>query len=94
MTIGDGQPIQKVVIDIGDKEQSAGLTFVALSRAKDIGCLAFEPTPSLKRVQTISTLTQLQNRKAHDLELITLAEKVALENLHLVENDPAFSIPP
>ena len=68
MTIGDGQPIQKVVIDIGDKEQSAGLTFVALSRAKDIGCLAFEPTPSLKRLQTISTLTQLQNRKRHDRE--------------------------
>ena len=93
MTIGDGQPIQKVVIDIGDKEQSAGLTFVALSRAKDLGCLALDPMPSLKRLQTIGTLKQLKDRKKHDQDLIALAAHVAQENWHLVENDPIFSVP-
>ena len=93
ITIGDGQPIKKVVIDIGDREQSAGLTFVALSRAKDIGCLAFEPMPSLQRLQTISTLKQLKFRKKHDQDLIVVAMEVAQNNLHLVVNDPMFSIP-
>ena len=33
--------MEKVVVELGDKDFSAGLTFVAISQVKKLKCLAF-----------------------------------------------------
>jgi ATP-dependent DNA helicase PIF1 len=44
LTIGPGHNIQKVVIDVGATEHWApGLLYVAVSRANNLGCIAFDP---------------------------------------------------
>ena len=43
MGLGSGHPIQRVVVDIGKRGSAAVLTFVALSRAKDMQCMALDP---------------------------------------------------
>ena len=40
-----GQTLDKIILDIGDKEYASGLTYTALSRAKKLENIAFDPLP-------------------------------------------------
>ena len=73
LTVGEGCPIERVVIDIGNRENSSGLTFVALSRAKKMACMALDPFPNFDRLQSIANNHQLKARISHDNELVALS---------------------
>ena len=45
-----GMTLARAVIDLGEKEFSSGLTFVAVSRVKSLRGLAFRPGFSLQRI--------------------------------------------
>ena len=90
MTIGADQPIKRAVIDIGGREFNAGLTFVALSRAKTLSGIAFQPGPPFNRLSRISKCSGLRPRLEHDAELSGLAEETLRDWEHLL-NDPMFS---
>jgi len=51
--------LDKVVIDIGKKEFSTGLTFVACSRVRRITDLLFAPPFSFQRLVNLSKSTRL-----------------------------------
>ena len=68
-TIGEGRPITKAVVNLGNREGSAGLSFVALSQVKVLPNLALHPCPSFDRLDRLKSLTQLHKRKLHDTYL-------------------------
>ena len=43
MTVGPGHAWQRLMLELGNRELSTGLAFVALSRAMNLGCIAFPP---------------------------------------------------
>ena len=43
MTVGPGHVWKRLIVDLGNRELSPGLTFVALSRACELGCVLFGP---------------------------------------------------
>ena len=63
MTIhkSQGQTLDKAVIDLGDKERTPGLTFVALSRLRQISDILIQPM-TYQRLRSISNSKHLQNR--------------------------------
>jgi ATP-dependent DNA helicase PIF1 len=48
-----GQTLDKVIINLGKKEFATGLTYTALSRVRCLADLAFDPMPSLERIEKI-----------------------------------------
>ena len=64
-----GMTLPKVVVDIGKKEQSAGSTFVAISRVKRIQDLAFSTTYPLSRLQSIKNGSRMVERLAEEARL-------------------------
>ena len=77
------QPLRSVIAN-------AGLTFVALSRAKTLSGIAFQPRPPFNRLSRISKCSGLRPRLEHDAELSGLAEDTLRDWEHLL-NDPMFS---
>jgi hypothetical protein len=79
LAIGLGSPTaSKVLIDIGPKEMCAGLTFVALSRAKRIEDIAFShPMFSWKRMSRFAEGKHLQTRKDFEARLDRAGERTA-----------------
>jgi ATP-dependent exoDNAse (exonuclease V) alpha subunit len=69
-----GQTISKTVIKLGDKEQSLGLTFVALSRVKKFTDFLIEPF-SLQRLQKLSQSKLLKPRLEEDKRLKLIFQK-------------------
>ena len=66
-----GLTLDKVVIDIGKKEFSAGLTFVACSRVRRLKDLLFDPPFPFQRV---ANLANSQRRLLEDVRLLLLDE--------------------
>ena len=89
-TITADQPIKHAVIDIGKREFNAGLTFVALSRAKTLYGIALDPMPPCNRLQRISQGVQLQHILAHHADLTRLGAYTYTQWGHLLVNDPMF----
>ncbi len=58
---GQGQTLEKAVIDIGKAELAGGCTFVAVSRLKPLNDGLFQPM-SFQRLQAISTGKRLGER--------------------------------
>ena len=56
-----GQPIPRYRVNLGKKEFSAGLTFVALSRAMNMGCFVFDPAPNFERMQAVGNANQTES---------------------------------
>ncbi len=84
MTIGPGEPIPRYRVSLGKSEISAGLTFVALSRAKNMSCFVFDPAPDYARLQAIANATQLPNRLV-ELERIEALSAATMQRYqHLV----------
>ena len=64
-----GLTLDKAVIDIGKKEFSAGLTFVACSRVHQLTDLLFVPPFSFQRVANLSKSVRLKDRLQEDFRL-------------------------
>ena len=60
-----GQTLGKVIVHLGDKEQSAGLSFVALSRTRRFEDLLVHPI-SLDRLKAVNARVTDARRKAEE----------------------------
>ena len=65
-----GLALDKVVIDVGKKEFSAGLTFVACSRVRRLKDLLFDPPFPFQRVANLANSQHLQQRLLEDTKLL------------------------
>ncbi len=57
-----GMTLDKVVIDVGKKEFSAGLTFVACSRVRHVKDLLFNPPFAFQRVVHLASSRRHKER--------------------------------
>eukprot|EP00899_Mesostigma_viride_P028654 jgi/Mesvir1/8974/Mv25463-RA.1 len=89
MTIGPGNPIQRAVVNIGSEEFAAGLTFVALSRAKNPECFAWDPAPDFARLQRIAKGKNLKARKHEEQRLRNMAADTKVRYRHLLRQELA-----
>ena len=69
-----GLTLNKVVIDIGSKEFSTGLTFVACSRVRHLTDLIFEPPFDYNRLTSLSKSHRLHERQLEDQRLHSLSQ--------------------
>ena len=74
MSIGPGQVWKRVLLDLGNRELSSGLTFVALSRAMTLDCILFAagkfPTRQRLAMCKSDTLSSRQETDSH-LEILS-----------------------
>ena len=66
-----GLTLEKAVIDLGSKEFTAGLSFVAVSRVRSIEDLLFKPF-NFERLQRIKDCKRLGERKDEEERLVSL----------------------
>ena len=78
-----GLNLDKVVIDVGKREFSTGLTFVACSHVRQLQDLLFSPPFPFQRLASLANSCQLNERKEEDKRL---------RSLHAVQH-PAHSLP-
>lgn len=69
-----GLTLHKSWIDIGKSEATLGLTYVAISRVRDLSSLILEPM-TFDRLGNIKKSNNLKYRKAEELRLQKIAEK-------------------
>ena len=67
-----GLTLDKVVIDIGKKEFSAGLTFVACLRVRCLSDIMFDPPFACQSVSSLSKRMRLTERKVEDARLCSM----------------------
>jgi hypothetical protein len=79
-----GQTLSKAVIDLGKKETSLGLTFVALSRLKNYKDLLLYPF-TLERLQKISNSKSLQPRLNEEKRTKKIIENTLEKYLNLLD---------
>ena len=66
-----GLTLPKAIIDFGEREYAAGLSFVAVSRVRALNDLLFRPF-SFERLQRIKNSKRLQDRKDEEKRLTSL----------------------
>ena len=88
-----GLTLDKTVVDIGKKEFSSGLTFVACSRVRHLSDLLFDPPFPFQRVANLAKSKRLQERLLEDARLLLL-EKTTLPPTSPLSNSPACSHAP
>ena len=64
-----GQTMDKIILNLGNREFATGLTYTALSRAKELKNIAFEPFPELDRIANLSKSAMFQNRRNEENRL-------------------------
>ena len=69
-----GLTLDKVVIDVGKKEFSSGLTFVACSRVRKLSDILFMPPFTLQRLTNMAKSKRLSERKEEDKRLLSLQQ--------------------
>ena len=69
-----GLTLDKVVINVGKKEFSSGLTFVACSRVRHLTDLLFDPPFPFQRIANLSKSQRLKERLDEDSRLQQLQE--------------------
>ena len=67
-----GLTLERVVIDIGKKEFSTGLTFEACSRVRHITDLLFVPPFAFQRLSNLSKSSRLSDRQKEDARFLQL----------------------
>ena len=67
-----GLTLDKVVIDVGKREFSIGLTFVACSRVRQLQDLLFTPPFPYQRLSSLSNSIRLKQRQEEDRRLHSL----------------------
>ena len=70
----------KIIIDLGPKEFAPGLAYTAISRAKKLDDIAFDPVPELGRITSLQNGASVAQRKAEDKRL-GIMETTTLNNL-------------
>ena len=65
-----GLTLNNVVVDIGKREFSSGLTFVACSRVRQLKDLLFHPAVSFQRLASLANSQRIAQRKAEDQRLM------------------------
>ena len=78
---GQGLTLSKSALDVGKKEFSSGLTFVACSRVRRLSDLLFDPPFPFERVAKLANSQRLQDRLLEDtrlrlIEMTTLPQPV------------------
>ena len=74
-----GLTLNKVAVDIGKKEFFAGLTFVAISHARCLSDILFNPPFSFERLRNLAKSRRIQERKDEETRLRRL-ENATLSN--------------
>ena len=84
MTIhkSQGQTLDKAVIDIGDKERTVGLTFVALSRLRQLNHCLIQPMP-YQRLKSISNSKQTLVRIKEEDHFRILHDRIQESHIHV-----------
>ena len=74
MTIhkAQGLTLNKLCVDIGKKEFSAGLTFVAISKVRCLTDLLLKPTFSFQRLKNLAKSRRIEERKHEEKHLRTM----------------------
>ena len=67
-----GLTLDKAVIDVGKREFSTGLTFVACSRVRQLQDLLFTPPFTFQRLAALSNSRRLEERQEEDKRLQSL----------------------
>ena len=67
-----GLTLDKVVVDVGKREFSTGLTFVACSRVRQLQDLLFTPPFTFQRLSSLSNSCRLKERQEEDQRLLSL----------------------
>ena len=67
-----GLTLNKVVVYIGKREFSSGLTFVACSRVRQLQDLLFNPSVSFQRLASLANSQRLVQRRAEDNRLMQM----------------------
>ena len=67
-----GLTLDKVVIDVGKKEFSCGLTYVACSRVQQLTDLLFSPPFPFLRLSSLANSQRLHDRQLEDQRLLTM----------------------
>ena len=55
-----GQTLSKIILNIGKQEYAPGLTYTALSRAKKLENIAFDPFPQINRIESIKNKIKIR----------------------------------
>ena len=71
-----GLTLDKVVVDIGKKEFSCGLTFVACSRVRQLTDILFTPPFTYQRLHNIANSQRLHERLIEDKRLALVQKKL------------------
>ena len=73
-----GMSLDKIMVNLGNREYSLGLTYVALSRGKKISNVALDPFPEFTRFTRMFTkpafITRKEDNKAAKREEETIAK--------------------
>ena len=86
-----GLTLDKLVVDIGRKEFSAGLSFVACSRVRHLTDLLLDPPFAFHRLANLANSHRLQERLLEDARLSSL-QICTLPELHSSQNS-LFQVP-
>ena len=89
-----GLTLDKVVIDVGKKEFSAGLTFVACSRVRRLQDLLFDPPFPFQRVANLANSQRLQERLLEDARLLLLDSSTLQHHRPVPSRQSATLSPP
>ncbi len=82
-----GMTLDKVVIDVGKKEFSAGLTFVACSRVRHVKDLLFNPPFAFQRVAHLASSRRHKERLNEDLRLEKLSNSLGSQTTLSVKSE-------
>ncbi len=80
-----GLTLNQVVVDVGKKEFSCGLTFVACSRVRHMSDLLFTPPFPYQRLSNLANSQRLNERQLEDQRLILMQEPLLQD-----EDDPVM----
>lgn len=78
-----GMTLNKAWVDIGKKESTLGITYVAISRVRNISSLVIEPM-TFERVQKIRNSKLLKYRLKEEQRLKQLFDKTVLSYSKIV----------
>ena len=67
-----GQTMNKIILNLGEKEFASGLTYTAISRATKLENIAFEPFPTLERMMQGFGKARFKERLAEEKRLSRL----------------------
>ena len=78
-----GMSLDRVILNIGDKEDSVGITYTGMSRVRKFRNLAFKPMPNFDRLRRIQFLRMFKLRKKEDDRL----KKLEVETIACLKSD-------